>query len=572
MAADIFPWREITRSPFVLLDFDGRSQLYRAGSVVETLRQDGVLPALDRLRGKDAVGFLTYEAAPAFEPKLAGAVSGGDLPLLWFIIGSRVEEPPPLPDPRGAWAGPPEPQIASADYVSAVNSIRQYILDGDIYQANLTFPSNVRILGHPLAIYAQLRERAQARWSAVVFTGQYWILSLSPELFFTCDPEGQIICRPMKGTAAAGSDPEALRNDPKQRAENLMIVDLLRNDLSRVARPGSVKVPEMFAVETYPTVLQMTSTVTGRLQRGLDAVDLLHATFPCGSITGAPKIRAMEIIAELEQRPRGIYTGSIGELAADGSARFNVAIRTLVMREGDGEAVLGLGAGIVADSVPDQEWHECRRKGAFVATPPSFRLLETIRIDQFGQMPDLAAHLARLGQSAAALGFSFDEAGVRAELLARAIGPGRLRLELSPDGGCSIEIAPLPESPEPAEVAIVQRTPNREDFRLRHKTSDRSFYDEPRRGSGAFEVLFLDEEGFLTEGSFTNLFVARNGCLVTPPVERGLLPGILRQRLMESGQAVEGDLLPPDLADGFFIGNALRGLIPARLQASPPRH
>jgi para-aminobenzoate synthetase/4-amino-4-deoxychorismate lyase len=529
-----------------------------------------VLPDLERLRGADAVGFLSYEAAFAFESSLAGT-RGSGLPLLWFMTGADGEEAPPLPDGSGAWTSAPTPLIGREEYDRCVESIQQHILDGDIYQANYTFQSEVRVLGHPLAVYAQLRKRAGANWSAVIFTGEQWILSLSPELFFACDAEGQVTCRPMKGTAAAGSDPDALRNDPKQRSENLMIVDLLRNDLSRVARPFSVQVPEMFAVETYPTVLQMTSTVIGHLQKGLGAVDLLTAMFPCGSITGAPKIRAMEIIDQLEQSPRGIYTGSIGKLSADGRATFNVAIRTLVMREGEGAAIIGLGSGIVADSVSSDEWDECRRKGAFVATPCDFTLFETMRADPAGFMPDMEQHLDRLETSARTFGFDFDRSELRRRLGAHVTGPGRVRLDLAANGEVAIVTEPLPQTPEGAEVAVAERSVTRHDFRLRHKTSDRAFYDEPRLASGAFEVLFIDEEGFLTEGSFTNIFVPRDGKLVTPPLERGLLPGILRERLLANGEAMEADLRPPDLGEEFFIGNALRGLIPARLRKSAPQ-
>jgi para-aminobenzoate synthetase/4-amino-4-deoxychorismate lyase len=356
-----------------------------------------------------------------------------------------------------------------------------------------------------------------------------------------------------------------LRNDPKQRAENLMIVDLLRNDLSRVAEPGTVRVPELFEVERYPTVLQMTSTVTGRLPEGTGPADLLKAMFPCGSVTGAPKIRAMEIIDGLERGPRGIYTGSIGRLSADGDAAFNVAIRTLVLPTGERTATIGLGSGVVADSRPADEWDECRAKGAFVATPAKFNLIETMRAEN-GTLPDLHAHLDRLRRSAETFGFAYDRSALQTALAARAHGSGRMRLELAPDGSWTIELSPMPQSPEIAEVPVVRRPTDRFDFRLKHKTTDRAFYDSTREESGAFEVLFVDVEGFLTEGSFTNLFVERDGRLITPPLNRGLLPGILRQKLLASGEAVEGDLRKEDLEDGFYVGNALRGLIHARLR------
>ena len=447
--------------------------------------------------------------------------------------------------------------------------MKAHILAGDIYQANLTFAAEVPVAGHPLALYAALRTRARAGHGALVFTGSHWLLSLSPELFFTL-ADGVATTRPMKGTAPPDADPETFRADPKQRAENLMIVDLLRNDLSRVARTGSVKVPALFEVEHYPTLLQLTSTVTAQLEDGKDAIDLLNAIYPCGSITGAPKIRAMQIIDALEASPRGPYCGAIGRLAPDGSAAFNVAIRTLTLRDGDGTARLGLGSGIVADSEADAEWRECLVKGKFVETQRRFDLIETMRFDPHEGVAGLDRHLARMRASAEALGFRFDRHEARNDLQAATFraGPSRVRLLLARTGVFAIELRPLPAPPEaPVAVALAPRPVEAADFRLRHKTSDRAFYDEARTASGAFEVIFVDEEGFLTEGSFTSIFVARGGRLVTPPLARGLLPGVLRATLLDEARAVEGDLRPADLADGFFLGNAVRGLVPARLRS-----
>jgi para-aminobenzoate synthetase/4-amino-4-deoxychorismate lyase len=404
----------------------------------------------------------------------------------------------------------------------------------------------------------------------VVFTGTHWILSLSPELFFTLNATGHVTARPMKGTAAADSDPEALRSDPKQRAENLMIVDLIRNDLSRVSKPGTVKVPELFAVERFPTVLQMTSTVVSELEEGVGPVELLHATFPCGSVTGAPKIRAMEIIEGLEAGPRGVYTGSVGALAPNGGAAFNVAIRTLTLPAGKSVASMGLGSGLVADSRADDEWRECLAKGAFVEDRRSFDLIETMRFDPQDGLPDLERHLARMKRSADALGFPFDRHDARNELQAATFplrSARKLRLLLSRSGAVAIEVRAMPEeAEEPVEVALAPLPVEPDDFRLRHKTSDRRFYDAARQAAGAFEVVFEGPDGFLTEGSFTSLFVERGDVLVTPPLARGLLPGILRERLIEEGLAEEGDLRAEDLAGTFYIGNAVRGLVEARLR------
>jgi para-aminobenzoate synthetase/4-amino-4-deoxychorismate lyase len=564
-----------TDCPFVLLDDarpGGRAVLYsEPAETIETRDLGGIRDCLSRLRGRQAAGFLSYEAGYALEPRLAPLAplpSPALPPLLWFGLFERVESVDAadwLPDPAGAWAGAAKPRVAEHDYRTAVETVLEHIFAGDIYQANLTFQADVPVAGSPAALYAGLRERARAGHGAFIFTGTHWILSLSPELFFTLQ-DGRIVTRPMKGTAPAGSDPVRLRDDPKQRAENLMIVDLLRNDLSRVAQAGTVKVPELFAVESYPTVLQMTSTVTAEIESEVETAGLIEAIYPCGSITGAPKIRAMEIIRSLEPEPRGVYCGAVGKVAPDGGSEFNVAIRTLTLAVGGSTARLGLGSGIVADSEPGDEWRECLTKGAFVESRRRFDLIETMAFDPHAGIADLDRHLARMKRSAEALDFVFDRHGARNELQAATFraGPSLVRLRLSATGAMAIELRPLPELPaQPIEVPVVPRPVAADDFRLAHKTSDRGFYDRARDQSGAFEILFRDEAGFLTEGTFTNLFVERGGKLLTPPLSRGLLPGILRERLIEEGRAEEADLVEADLVHGFLIGNAVRGLIRA---------
>ncbi len=575
-------------APFVLLD-DAReagaaARLYR--EPVRIVRADTlaeVRPALDALRaaraeGLHAAGYLTYEAGAALASKPVDVPT--DAPLLWFGLFAgyrtiaRDDVAALLPDPAGAWTGAPEPLIDRKAYDASLSRVLDLIAAGDIYQANLTFAAVVPFAGDPLALYARLRLQAGAGYGALIDTGETRFLSLSPELFFALDGD-TLTCRPMKGTAPRGdtSDAdralaEALAADPKQRAENLMIVDLMRNDLSRVAT--HVAVPELFTVETYPTVHQMTSTVTATLKPMCDAVDVLAALFPCGSITGAPKQRAMEVIAEVEHaRIRGLYTGAIGRFDANGDAIFNVAIRTLAI-QGDA-ATLSLGSGIVADSDADAEWEECRAKGAFVtAGQRRFDLIETMAFDPDEGLLRLEAHLARMKASADVLGFTFDRHAARNELQAatfRLRGPRRIRLVLSPTGAVAIEAALLPPSPSPspaqASVAIVPLPVAPTDFRLRHKTSARAFYDDARKAAGTFEVVFEDPDGLLTEGSFTSLFVPQGDALVTPPLRNGLLPGILRADLIESGRATEAPLTRADLIGGFFVGNAVRGLIPA---------
>ncbi len=572
-------------APFVLLD-DARpggadAQYYRDPvRMIVANTADEVRPALAaldaaRAQGLHAAGYLAYEAGHALEPKLAPPAANG--PLLWFGLFDRVETlpaaqvPARLPDPAGAWLGRPKPTISRADYGAAFARVHDWIEAGDIYQANLTFRAAVRVLGDPLAAYAAVRQRAAAGYGGIVWTGRDWLLSFSPELFLALR-DGELIARPMKGTARRGATPEedetakhALRTDAKQRAENLMIVDLMRNDLTRIAAPGSVSVPELFKVETYPTLHTMVSTVAARLAPGASVGEMLAATFPCGSVTGAPKIRAMEVIGAVEPDPRGPYTGSIGRIDPNGDAAFNVAIRTLHLPAGTDTATLGLGSGVVADSRAGEEWDECLAKGAFVTRGQrGFDLIETMRFDPAEGIALLDRHLARMKASAAAFGFAFDRHAARNELQAatfRLHGAARVRLLLSPGGNIAIGTAPLPPAPAaPVTVAIRRREVAPRDFRLAHKTTDRRIYP---RVAGAFETLYTDADGFLTEGSFTSIFVERDGLLLTPPLSRGLLPGTLRAELLDTGRAVEADLNPADLAGGFLIGNALRGMIAA---------
>ena len=424
-------------------------------------RSSDVRPALDRLRaarerGLHVAGFLAYEAGFALEPRLGSPAAGAGT-LFWFGLFDRFETIAPtrlpglLPDPGGAWASPPQPSLNEEDHAAALAEVQRQIAAGDIYQANLTFPATVDTLGDPLALYARLRRTAGAAWGGIVFTGARWLLSFSPELFFTLEGRS-ITARPMKGTAARGNDDAATRAalaaDPKQRAENLMIVDLLRNDLARVAEPGSVAVPALFAVETYPTIHQMTSTVSATLAEGRDAIDLITAAFPCGSVTGAPKIRAMEVIGNVETSPRRAYTGSIGRIDKDGDSAFNVAIRTLDLAVGETSATLGLGSGIVAGSEARAEWRECLAKSAFVtAACRAPDLIETIRFDPMEGLRDLDRHLARLQASSTTFGHKLDRHGLRNELQAatfRLRVEKRVRVMLSPSGKAAIEARDIP--------------------------------------------------------------------------------------------------------------------------------
>jgi para-aminobenzoate synthetase/4-amino-4-deoxychorismate lyase len=543
-----------------------------------------VLPALEQVRaavatGAHAAGYLAYEAGHAFDPKLGGCTRTSDGPLLCFGLFAGFETPDLkqlLPPADGSYVGRPHPRISQSDYEAAARQVREHLFAGDFYQANLTFGCDVAVAGDPLALYARLRRSARAGWGGVLIDEGVAIISLSPEQFFTIR-SGIIEARPMKGTAARRTDPaadrreaDALAHDEKQRAENLMIVDLMRNDLARVSVAGSVEVPELFAVETYPTVHQMVSRITARLRPECDAIDVLRTIFPCGSVTGAPKIAAIEALRRLEPEPRGAYTGSMGWIEPGGDAAFNVLIRTLEWPKGATKARLGLGSGLVVDSVPSDEWAECILKGDFVRRESQdFDLIETMGFDPSEGIVELDRHLDRMRNSATDLDFAFDRHAARNELQAATFGRKQramVRLLLSRSGAMAIQVKPYNDPDEmPVTVALRPLPVHPTDFRLRYKTTDRRFLDLARKAEEAWETVFIDPEGQLTEGSRTNVFVERDGKLLTPPLSRGLMPGILRAKLIEEGRAEEVELAPADLEGGFYVGNIVRGLIPARL-------
>ena len=572
--------------PFVLIDnardtaapkllFRTPCAIFEAGSLEQ------IAPALARMRdalaaGHHVAGYLAYDAGAALNPKIPAR--HGTECLLWFgafdepDILSDADVTRLLPDAEAAWLGPLRPRPSAAAHQRRIEQVKALITAGDIYQANLTFMADLAFAGDPFALYGRLRTAQRAGYPALISTGDETILSLSPELFFAIEGD-TVRCRPMKGTMPHQDDAEAaarLAGDPKQRAENLMIVDLMRNDLARIAEPGSVAVPELFAVEHYPTVLQLVSAVEARKRQDVDAVAALEALFPCGSVTGAPKVRAMQVIGDLEDGLRGIYTGAIGHIAPGGDASFNVAIRTLRHVPGADRMTIGLGSGIVADSDPAGEWAECLVKAEFLDTARrDLDLIETMAYDPETGLRHRDRHLARLSRSAAALGFACDPVAIGQALddALDGIGdPRRVRLALAVGGAVAIEVMDAPAAVAgPVPVRLMDRIARAGDFRLAHKTSDRSPYRWPERDAGAFEYLLVDEQGYLTEGSFTTIFVERDGMLVTPPLSRGLLPGVLRSVLIETGRAIEGELRPDDCRAGLLVGNSLRGLIPARL-------
>ncbi|WP_436151310.1 aminodeoxychorismate synthase component I [Bosea sp. LjRoot90] len=587
------------RPPFVLLeDRGGAGQALLFADLVEIVQAtepSEIANAFARIeaglaRGLYVAGFFSYELGYAFEPRLIALLpTERQLPLLWFGLfeAPRSIAPAALDQVFAELCPPPLEALAfgldEAGHAEAVQRVLDYLHAGDAYQVNLTFPICFRYRGDPLALYGALRASQPVAHGGIVATGEASILSVSPELFIETSG-GCAITRPMKGTAARGVGAEAdeaakaaLRADPKQQAENLMIVDLLRNDLSRVSETGSVAVPALFSVETYPGFHTLTSTVTSQLRPGLSLLEQMQALFPCGSVTGAPKLRAMEIIRELETAPREIYTGSIGMIAPNGDLNFNVAIRTATLLPG-GEGVYGVGGGIVVDSTPVEEYAECRLKARVLTDlGGDYGLIEALRWS--GGYVRLPLHLERLAASAAALGFRFDREQALGQLgeVEASFPAGkdrRVRCELHRDGTLQIITAAMPVAADGSvRIALAGQRVDAGDPFLRHKTTRRALYERAFTDAvaqGCDDALLLNRQGFVTETSRSNIFVERDGVLLTPPLEHGLLPGVLRRELIETGIAREAPLRLEDLkqAERWFVGNSLRGLQIARLAGS----
>jgi para-aminobenzoate synthetase/4-amino-4-deoxychorismate lyase len=524
--------------------------------------------------GRWVAGFVAYEAAPAFDAAMRTRPPG-PAPLAWFAVFDAPSAP------RRA-AGDARLSALSAElderaHAGAVARIRDAIGRGDCYQVNFTFRVAGRFGGDPLALHDQLRAAQGGGHTACLVLGDRAVVSASPELFFELRGD-EITARPMKGTAPRGRYPgederlaTALAGSPKDRAENVMIVDLLRNDLGRVAVPGSVHVARAFDVERWRTVHQLTSTVKARVRPGVRLADLFAALFPCGSITGAPKIAAMRMIAALEQSARGAYCGAVGLLRPGGDAVFNVGIRTLVLDLARGLAKAGAGGGITWDSEASAEWEEARAKLAFLSEDPApFSLVETLRLES-GRYPLLERHLGRLRRSAEHLGFTLDEAAARAALgrIAAEAGTARVRLLLALDGRLTWETAPLPApSAHPLPVARARAPVSRRDRFLFHKTTRRAVYDARRaERPDVFDVLLANEEGELTELTIGNLAIELGGERLTPPVDCGLLAGVMREELLARGELREAVLRDADLAraDRLWLVNAVRGMVPIAL-------
>jgi para-aminobenzoate synthetase/4-amino-4-deoxychorismate lyase len=539
---------------------------------------EDVLPALRRVvagvetEGLHAAGFIAYEAAPGFDRALT--VRGpAPLPLLCFGLYRAPQVWEHLPA-GGAYAlGEWRPSQQIDGYRQAIDQIKQAIARGDTYQVNYTIALHSTWRGDPWGLFVDLAGSQRGGYAAFLDLGTHAICSASPELFL--DIDGDLVrSKPMKGTAPRGRTLDedrqqiaALRASAKDQAENVMIVDMIRNDLGRIAHFGSVHVPSLLDVERYPTLLQMTSTVEARSDAPLDAI--LAALFPCASITGAPKVRTMQLIAGLEGGPRGVYTGAIGFLAPGRRARFNVAIRTVLVDRPAGQASYGVGSGIVWDSDADAEYAECRLKAQVLTRRfPDFDLLETMRWTAADGVARLDRHLHRLAASAEYFGFAVDLDAMW-ERLATLDPPempdaARLRLLAGRQGQLRLEVYPqeLPLAPERVRLGLAKEAVDSDDVFLYHKTTHRAVYQQARAGRpDCDDVLLWNQRGELTETSTANVVLSLDGRLVTPPVASGLLAGVLRAELLEIGAAQEQVLRVDDLArcQAIYLVNSLRG-------------
>jgi len=578
----------------VLADYEFGRQLVLKGAFLSP--EGGVLRSSKTQRGDAALRFLLFEQCAKLSRDEADA---------WLVECDGGAAQPSVAGTADVRASIDPPQ-----FEEAIGAIHGALRAGESYQVNFTYRLGFDTFGTPVGLYRRLRARQPVPYGALIaLPGDHWVLSCSPELFV--EKAGATLrARPMKGTAPRlPDDPvtdrgmaEFLANDPKNRAENVMIVDLLRNDLSRVAETGSVKVPALFSVEPYASVWQMTSTVEARLRAQTSFAEVLRALFPCGSITGAPKHRTMQLIDALESTPRGLYTGAIGWLdaAADvsdaaGAARtvcgdfcLSVAIRTLTLEAaiagtGGRRGSMGVGAGIVLDSVPADEYAECQLKASFLTdADPGFALFETMYATREDGVRHLDRHLARLSASAAWLGFRFDEAELRARIGAQrdalpAAMPHRVRLALARNGAVQIVAAPLTPLADPVVGVLLApdhgfAATKASDTLLQHKTTCRAEYDRGWRSAealGAFDTLFFNERGELTEGGRSNVFVQLEGRWWTPPLSSGVLPGVMRAVLLEDPalHAAERVLTRADVlnAQALQVCNALRGAVPARI-------
>lgn len=540
-----------------------------------------VIPLLNELEDASKSGhwvalMLSYEAAPAVDRSFKTHVLT-NFPLVWAAVFSEPAHPSQNNGHYGV--GEWRPQVTRCEYVKAIERIHDLIARGHTYQVNYTFPQTSTFSGDALAWYEDLCHAQGAELCAYLDLGRYQVLSLSPELFF--ERNGRLaVTRPMKGTIQRGrwalEDQEMatkLKTSAKDRAENVMIVDLLRNDLGKVSVPGSVRVSQLFEVERFETLWQMTSTVESTLCDAVTLADLVAALFPCGSITGAPKIRTMEIIRELESNPRAIYTGAIGLIRPGGDCRFNVAIRTVVIDSQTGTATFGVGGGITIDSTAEREYDECLLKSSFLNSPAvPFRLLETILLED-GELFLLERHLERLQASANYFGFQLSPEKVLVALndtaTAHSTGAWKVRLLLSNSGEVKIETSEIKgDDDRPLQVCLSSSPIESSNRFLFHKTTNRKIYEDACAArSDCDDVILWNERGETTESSIANIVVPIQGQLYTPPQSSGLLAGTFRAQLLAEGKIHERLITAEELRQSrnLFLINSVRKWMSAKI-------
>ncbi|MFK9117695.1 aminodeoxychorismate synthase component I [Peribacillus frigoritolerans] len=543
---------------------------------------EDVLPQFQKVQeaieqGNYAAGYVSYEAAPAFEQSFK-VKGGAKMPLLWFGIFDKPEEEIPEKMTGAFNLAEWQSETDSNAYRSGFQRIKSEIKKGNTYQVNYTMRLQSQFEGDDFAFFERLKRAQRSNYSAYLNVGSHQILSASPELFFRWE-DGQLITRPMKGTVKRGTtlkmdqlNADWLAASEKNQAENYMIVDLLRNDLGMIAEPGSVKVPQLKAIEKYPTVWQMTSTITADTNPGTTIIDIFKALFPCGSITGAPKIKTMEIIADIENSPREVYCGAIGFITPESEAVFNVPIRTVVIEKETGKAEYGVGGGITWDSELSEEYDEAFLKAKLLTVErPAYKLLESIKLSD-GEYYLLNDHIDRMKQSAEYFDYRFSELYLRDQLQKYAeINHGTLqkvRVLLHENGEIEVlgqAIKPL----GPEFTAILAEAPisSANPF-LFHKTTNRDVYEGFQMNNPDFQdVLLWNEEGFITEFTNGNVVVKINGDLYTPPVEAGLLAGTFRQELIRKKEIKVKNISKADLnnAEEIWFINSVRGKLKVNL-------
>ncbi len=542
-------------------------------------RMDEIFSALSEIekeisqKGHFAAGWIAYEAAPAFDDAMA-VRQNDSFPLLWFGTYAKPEEITFTNSDTRQSALPRDwkPSISRNEYRDAIRKIKQYLENGDTYQVNFSFRLRASFRKDPWRYFKSLVHSQETDYAAYIHTENWNICSFSPELFFSLNGT-ELISRPMKGTASRGltqtndlKKAEALRQSEKNRAENVMIVDMVRNDMGRIAETGTVCVDDLFTIEKYPTLWQMTSTVKAKTNTSLS--EIFKVLFPPASITGAPKIRTMEIIEELESTPRRIYTGSIGWMGPNRQAQFNVAIRTVLIDVKKQEAEYGTGGGIVWDSIEQMEFEECRIKTAILIQKiPEFSLLESMLWTPEEGYFLLSYHLKRLKDSADYFSLDLDCDKIRQRLnqFAQTLAPipHKVRLLIARKGTTTLEANPLNDSRyrSEKEIGIAKAPVDISNSFLYHKTTHRQVYEQALSQNPAFEDMILwNEKGEITESCFANVVVELNGELWTPPVRCGLLAGTYRAALLEKGEIKEKIIMKSDLENStrIYLINSVR--------------